>query len=66
MPIPNSNLILLVKDLNCPIADDGHYKMHVESEQYYYSNDLTCMKALKTLYRRRPASCISQNKNVSY
>lgn len=72
-PIPNSNLILLVKDLNCPnVVEDMYYKMTVESEEYKYvtscnsemSPCLTCFKATRTLFRRRPASCISQNKNV--
>lgn len=71
MPIPNSNLILLVKDLNCPLIDDGHYKMSSEPEEYKYKqNDteikLTCHKVANPLYRRRPASCINQNKNVCY
>lgn len=64
MPIPNSNLILLIKDLNCPVSDDSHYKMTVEPEPYRNSSDLPCFKADRTLYRRRPASCINQHKNV--
>lgn len=71
-PIPNTNLILLVKDLNCPVDDEMYYKMTVESEEYKYvtqdsceSTCLTCYKATRQLYRRRPASCINQNKNVS-
>ncbi|XP_055322700.1 voltage-dependent calcium channel subunit alpha-2/delta-3 isoform X3 [Sitodiplosis mosellana] len=73
MPIPNSNLILLVKDLNCPVVGDMYNKMTVEAEEYKYvtrnSCDampcLTCFKATRQLFRRRPASCISQNKNES-
>lgn len=73
MPIPNSNLILLVKDLNCRVGDDMYYKMTVESEEYKYVTQnhceampcLTCFKATRQIYRRRPDSCISQNKNVS-
>lgn len=77
MPIPYSNLILLVKDLNCPVVDNADYRMRVESEEYKIKNVssncempncLPCYKANNTtvpLYRRRPASCISQNKNVS-
>lgn len=74
MPIPNSNLILLVKDKNCPpLAEDRYYRMTVESNEYKYDTScnsemtpcLTCFKATnRKLYRRRPASCISQNKNV--
>lgn len=74
MPIPNSNLILLVKDKNCPPgAEDRYYRMTVESEEYKYDTScssettpcLTCFKANnRKLFRRRPASCISQNKNV--
>lgn len=71
MPIPYSNLILLVKDLNCPLIDDMYYKMTVKAEEYNYMSNscesqtcLPCFKTTRTLYRRRPASCISQNKNV--
>lgn len=65
MPIPNSNLILLIKDLNCPVGDDSHYKMTVEPEAFnYYNMDLTCYKSSRALYRRRPTSCINQHKNV--
>lgn len=73
MPIPNSNLILLVKDLNCPVVDYMYYTMTVEADEYKYVTQnscdampcLTCYKATSKLYRRRPASCISQNKNVN-
>lgn len=70
MPIPYSNLILLVKDLNCPL-DDMYYRMSVKAEEYKYTTSscdaqpcLPCYKTTRTSYRRRPASCISQNKNV--
>lgn len=72
MPIPYSNLILLVKDLNCPVVEDMHYRMTVDAEEFKYTNSngetppsLPCYKATRPLYRRRPASCISQHKNVS-
>ncbi|XP_031633434.1 voltage-dependent calcium channel subunit alpha-2/delta-3 isoform X3 [Contarinia nasturtii] len=74
MPIPYSNLILLIKDLSCPIVDNTDFKMSLIDEQYIhvYRNTcdskeqcLTCYKATIKLNRRRPTSCISQNKNES-
>lgn len=67
MPIPRSNLILLVKDLTCLVADDPHYKITIKPEQFVLNssnNDpLVCQRT--ALYRRRPSSCISQHQNVS-
>lgn len=66
MPIPSSNLILLVKDLNCPVDDDSDFKITLTAEEYSYSGaeSLSCFQQQQILYRRRPPSCISQHKNV--
>lgn len=61
MPIPSSNLILLVKDMNCPL-DDPHYKITLTPK--LYTNNSCSLPERPLLYRRRPASCISHHQNV--
>lgn len=63
MPIPSSNLILLVRDMNCPI-DDPYYKITLIPK--VFANNSTCsLPERQPMYRRRPASCINHHQNVS-
>lgn len=63
MPIPSSNLILLVKEVNCPL-NDPHYKITLTPKLYI--NNSCSVPERPLLYRRRPASCISHHQNVSW
>ena len=65
VPIPSSNLVLLVIDKDCP-KTDPHYKVTLSPYKEEYSNDsLACYRSTETLQRRRPTSCINRHINVS-
>lgn len=66
VPIPHSNLILLIIDALCPVPD-LYYRMSIIPIEQYYGNasSLACHRAARRLNRRRPTSCINQHANVS-
>lgn len=65
LPIPSSNLILLVVDNICPVANP-HYKITTAPYEQEYSNEsLPCYRSTINLRRRRPPSCINRHVNVS-
>lgn len=71
VPIPGSNLILVVFDaLECPVArmpSATYEKISiVPIEEMYNSNDsLACIRQTDPLPRRRPLKCINRHVNVS-
>ena len=66
MRIPSSNLILLVVDTMCPLADSIQPITTWPIEQEYVNASLACHK-LRTmdLSRKRPTVCINKHHNVS-
>lgn len=67
VPIPKSNLVLVVFDVNeCPVP--GTTKISIVPREEVYSNEsLPCHRKniLPKLSRRRPFSCITHHVNVS-
>lgn len=65
LPIPSSNLILLVVENMC-LAVDPNYKLTTAPLEQEYSNEsLACYRSTINLRRRRPSSCINRHVNVS-
>lgn len=64
VPIPSSNLILLVAEAWCPV-DDSHFKITTTPyEQGYNNESLACHRSTVYMRRRRPTSCINRHINV--
>lgn len=65
VPIPGSNLILVVFDINgCPAVPDMKLSI-VPREEVYSNGSLPCHRRTIRLPRRRPNSCINHHANVS-
>ncbi|XP_015587813.1 voltage-dependent calcium channel subunit alpha-2/delta-3 isoform X2 [Cephus cinctus] len=63
-PVHFTNMILLVVDVSCPDTDEPI--LSVVPEEVLYSNyTLACYKALHSLARKRPASCIRNHTKES-
>ncbi len=72
VPIPRSNLILVVFDaLLCPVASripsDVYEKVSILPVEAKYGENETvaCFRIVDPLPRRRPSSCINHHENVS-
>lgn len=66
VPIPSSNLILLVAENWCPGASDPHFKITTTPFEHEYNNEsLACYRSTVYMRRRRPTSCINRHANVS-
>lgn len=67
LPIPASNLILLVLDVMCP--KESAFRLTVDPIEIQYDYDanysLACYKRDRELTRIRPGSCINKHMNVS-
>lgn len=66
LPIPSSNLILLVVENMCPIADPNFKITTAPYEQDISNESLPCYRSTINLRRRRPPSCINRHINVSF
>lgn len=70
VPIPGSNLILVVFDaLECPVArmpSATYEKISIVPKEEEHGNEsLACFRQTDPLPRRRPLSCINHHVNVS-
>lgn len=66
VPIPSSNLILMVAENWCPGASDNHFKITTTPFEHEYNNEsLACYRSTVYMRRRRPTSCINRHANVS-
>lgn len=67
LPIPNSNLILLVIDLLCPREVNLVLTVNPKRIQYplAVNETFSCYKNAREFTRVRPQSCISRHANVS-
>lgn len=64
MPIPFSNMILLVLDTLCPVPSQVH--VTTWPVEHDYNESLACHKVHNVeLPRRRPLTCINKHANVS-
>ncbi|XP_060654964.1 LOW QUALITY PROTEIN: voltage-dependent calcium channel subunit alpha-2/delta-3 [Drosophila nasuta] len=66
LPIPNSNLVLLVIDQLCPRDVSLVLTVNPQTMNYpYETNESSCYKNVHEFHRVRPASCINRHINES-
>lgn len=64
LPIKQSNMILLVVDTLCPIAEQS-VPITTQPFDITYNTSLMCHKYFSDMPRKRPISCINKHHNVS-
>lgn len=62
MPIPNSNMVLLVADTLCPY-DDAPFVFATQPVEKTYNGTLQCYKSRNGLYRRQLRDCFNHHIN---
>ncbi|KAJ6642973.1 Voltage-dependent calcium channel subunit alpha-2/delta-3 [Pseudolycoriella hygida] len=66
VPIPGSNLILVVFDaLECPVDRSPSVSKRIYTSKYEDNNSLACERQRNPLPRIRPLSCINHHVNES-
>lgn len=63
LPIPQSNLILLIVESLCPV-DPNHRFSTAPIEQNYNNETVACYRSNVSLRRQRPKSCVNSHINV--